>query len=60
MCIGLYTLYGGILLTYDSIPAGCSWIYYTNPGRSGLTCDSFGCRTQPIACFSKTANKRWA
>lgn len=33
MFIGLYTLYGGILLTYDNIPAWFRWIYYTNPGR---------------------------
>lgn len=38
MFIGLYLLYGGILLTYDNIPAGFRWIYYTNPGQLLCTC----------------------
>jgi len=33
MFLGLYTLYGGILLPYENIPAGFQWVYYTNPGR---------------------------
>lgn len=33
MFLGLYTLYGGILLPYENIPAGFRWVYYTNPGR---------------------------
>lgn len=31
--LGLYTLYGGIILPYEDIPAGFRWVYYTNPGR---------------------------
>lgn len=33
MFLGLYTLYGGIVIVYENIPACFKWVYYTNPGR---------------------------
>lgn len=54
MFIGLYTLYGGILLTYDNIPAGFRWIYYTNPGQL------FTAHHIDVACFSERSGKHLA
>ena len=34
--VALYTLYSGVILLYDNIPAGFLWVYYTNPGRCPL------------------------
>lgn len=33
MFLGLYTLYGGIVIVYENIPATFKWVYYTNPGQ---------------------------
>ena len=33
MFLGLYTLYGGIVIVYENIPACFKWVYYTNPGQ---------------------------
>lgn len=39
--LGLYTIYSGVITTFDSTPAGLLWVYYTNPGavyRLGDSC----------------------
>lgn len=29
---GLHTVFSGVMTTFDSVPEGFLWVYYTNPG----------------------------